>query len=84
MLRGIRVSTKEELRDRIYGWFDEFNEDPTPYRWTWGIDDIDMDEEDPPSIGYQVVNAKAARPEDAGKPAPARPKRRSHKNAKAI
>jgi transposase len=81
MLRGIRVSTKEELRDRIYAWFEEFNEDPSPYRWTWGIDGIDMDEEDPASIGYQVVNAKACRPEDKGKPAPPRPKRGPRKKA---
>ena len=30
MLRGIHVSTKEVLRDRIYAWFEEFNEDPCP------------------------------------------------------
>lgn len=81
MLRGIRVSSKEELRDRIYAWFEEFNEDPAPYRWTWGIDGIDMDEEDPASIGYRVVNAKACRPEDRDKPAPPRPKRGSRKKA---
>ena len=79
MLRGIRVSTKEELRDRIYAWFEEFNEDPSPYRWTWGIDGIDMEDERPESIGYQVVNAKACRPEDMGKPAPPRPKRSPRK-----
>ena len=74
MLRGIRVSTKEELRDRIYAWFEEFNEDPSPYRWTWGVDGIDMEDERPESIGYQVVNAKACRSEDMGKPAPPRPR----------
>ena len=79
MLRGIRVSTKEELRDRIYAWFEEFNENPSPYRWTWGIDGIDMEDERPESIGYQVVNAKACRPEDMGKPAPPRPKRSPRK-----
>ena len=75
MLRGIRVSSVAELETRIYRWFDEFNEDPAPIRWTWGMDDIDMGLEDPASIGYQVVNSKACRPEDVGKPAPPRPKR---------
>jgi transposase len=84
MLRGIRVGSAEELKRRIYQWFDEFNEDPSPYRWTWGLDGIDMDDEDPRSIGYQVVNAKACRPEDAGKPAPPRPKRKPRRKAKAI
>lgn len=79
MLRGIRVSTKEELRDRIYAWFEEFNEDPAPYRWTWGIDGIDMDEEDPPSIGFQVVNHDACRPEDKDKKAPVKVRRRRRK-----
>ena len=79
MPRGIRTSTKEVLRDRIYAWFEEFNEDPSPYRWTWGIDGIDMEDERPESIGYQVVNAKACRPEDMGKPAPPRPKRSPRK-----
>jgi hypothetical protein len=60
MLRGIRVSSVGELASGIYRWFDEFNEDPSPYRWTWGVDNVDMDEEGPPSIGYQVVNARAA------------------------
>ena len=84
MLRGIRVGSAEELKRRIYQWFDEFNEDPSPYRWTWGLDGIDMDDEDPRSIGYQVVNAKACRPEDAGKPAPPRSKRKPRRKAKAI
>ena len=43
-------------------------------RWTWGIDDIDMEDERPESIGNQVVNAKACRSEDMGKPAPPRPR----------
>ena len=84
MLRGIRVGSAEELERRFYQWFGEFNEDPSPYRWTWGLDGIDMDDEDPRSIGYQVVNAKACRPEDAGKPAPPRPKRKPRRKAKAI
>ena len=81
MLRGIRVSSVAELESRIYRWFDEFNADPSPYRWTWGIDDVDMESERPESIGYQVVNAKACRPEDVDKPAPPRPKRGPRKKA---
>ena len=38
-----------------------------------------MDEEDPASIGCQVVNAKACRPEDRGKKAPAKARRRRKK-----
>ena len=81
MLRGIRVSSVAELESRIYRWFDEFNADPSPYRWTWVIDDVDMESERPESIGYQVVNAKACRPEDVDKPAPPRPKRGPRKKA---
>jgi len=32
MLRGIRVSSKEELTDRIYLYFDEINEEPVVFR----------------------------------------------------
>jgi len=81
MLRGIRVSSAAELERRIYRWFDEFNADPTPYRWTWGIGDIDMEDESPESIGYQVVNAKACRPDDKDKPAPPRPNRGPRKKS---
>ncbi len=35
---------------------------------------MDMEDERPESIGYQVVNAKACRSEDMGKPAPPRPR----------
>ena len=46
MLRAIRVSSREELRERILLYFDEVNEVPVPYRWTWGLDDIDLGAED--------------------------------------
>lgn len=78
MLRGIRVSTKEELRERILLYFDEVNEVPVPYRWTWGLDDIDLGAEDVDSIPFEVVNHKACRPEDRGKKAP-KPRRRGRK-----
>ena len=31
MLNGIRVASKDELRERIYRYFDEVNEVPVPY-----------------------------------------------------
>lgn len=45
MLRGIRVKTKDELVTRIYKYFDEINETPVVYHWTWHLDDIDPSEE---------------------------------------
>lgn len=44
MLRGIRVKTKDELVARIYKYFDEINETPVVYHWTWNLDDIDPSE----------------------------------------
>jgi len=40
MLRGIRVSSKEELTKRIYRYFDEVNEDPVVFRWTYKMKDF--------------------------------------------
>ena len=45
MLRGIRVNSKEELATRIYKYFEEINEVPVVYHWTWNLDDIDSAEE---------------------------------------
>jgi transposase len=36
MLRGIRVDSKQELKDRIYKYFDEINADPVVYHWGCG------------------------------------------------
>ncbi len=44
MLRGIRVKSKDELISRIYKYFDEVNETPVVYHWTWHLDDIDPSE----------------------------------------
>ena len=44
MLRGIRVKSKDELVERIYKYFDEVNETPVVYHWTWHLDDIDPSE----------------------------------------
>lgn len=40
MLRGIRVSSKQELIDRIYRYFDEINEVPIVYHWKYKMDDF--------------------------------------------
>ena len=40
MLRGIRVSSKDELAKRIYLYFDEVNEDPVVFRWTYKMKDF--------------------------------------------
>jgi len=40
MLKGIRVSSKEELADRIYQYFDEINEAPVVFRWKYKMDEI--------------------------------------------
>jgi len=39
MLRGIRVSSKEELAVRIYQYFDEINAEPVVFRWTYKMKD---------------------------------------------
>lgn len=41
MLCGIRVNSKEELRDRIYQYFDEINQEPVVYHWTYKLDEVD-------------------------------------------
>lgn len=40
MLRGIRVSSKEELVERIYKYFDEVNETPVVYHWKYRKDEF--------------------------------------------
>ena len=44
MLRGIRVESKDELKRRIYQYFDEVNEEPVVYHWTYKLDDISVTE----------------------------------------
>jgi hypothetical protein len=46
MLRGIRVSSKEELEERIYRYFEEVNAEPVVYRWRWNLSDIDPEKEE--------------------------------------
>ena len=45
MLRGIRVKSKEELKERIYLYFTEINEEPVVFHWKYNLDDIDVSEE---------------------------------------
>ena len=40
MLRGLRVSSKEELVERIYKYFDEVNETPVVYHWKYRMDEF--------------------------------------------
>lgn len=70
MLNGIRVSSKEELENRIYQYFDEINQIPVPYHWAYRLDDIDLENEDISQIVYEVVNHKAANACDKDKRAP--------------
>lgn len=44
MLRGIRVTSKQELEERIYKYFEEVNKEPVVYHWTYKMDDIDVTE----------------------------------------
>jgi len=39
-LRGIRVSSKEELIERIYQYMNEVNAEPVVYRWKFKMDEI--------------------------------------------
>ena len=70
MLKGIRVSCKEDLAERMYKYFEEINKVPVPYHWTYKLDDIDLEKEDINQIIYEVVNQKAAGIENEGKRAP--------------
>ena len=42
MLRGIRVENKEELKNRIYKYFDEINKEPVVFRWTYKMEGIKL------------------------------------------
>lgn len=84
MLTGIRVATKEELTARIYQYFEEINSVPVPYKWKYKMDTINIEEEDVSQIIYEVVNAKAAKPEDKDKraPIPTKRKKKAQKQCK--
>ena len=40
MLRGIRVSSKQELIDRIHQYFEEINAAPVVFRWKYNMDEM--------------------------------------------
>ena len=39
---GMRVESKQELRQRIERYIDRLNEDPVVYRWTYKMDEISV------------------------------------------
>ena len=39
VLRGIRVASVDELRERLERYIDELNAEPVVFRWTYGVDD---------------------------------------------
>ena len=41
MLRGIRVSSKDEPEERILRYLEEVSAEPVVYRWNWNLADID-------------------------------------------
>jgi transposase len=40
MLRGIRVESKDELKERILAYLDDLNRDPVVHSWTYKIDAV--------------------------------------------
>ena len=42
MLRGIRVESKTELKERIAKWFDEINDDPVVFKWSYQPSETDV------------------------------------------
>lgn len=41
-LRGIRVKSKEELKQRIMKWLEEINKSPVIFRWKYGLESISL------------------------------------------
>ena len=42
MLRGLRVSSKSELKERIEKYLDEINKEPVIFRWKYGLESISV------------------------------------------
>ena len=42
MLRGIRVSSKTEMKERIEKYLEEVNEEPVVFRWKYGLDSVSV------------------------------------------
>lgn len=66
MLAGIRVNSKNELKERIYQYFEECNAVSVPYKWKYKMDTIHLEDEDISQIIYEAVNVKAASGESKG------------------
>ncbi len=79
MLTGVRVDSKEELKERILKYFEEVNAVPVLYKWKYIMDIIDLAKEDISQIVYEVVNEKAASPANKDKRAPEKKKCKSKK-----
>lgn len=41
-LRGIRVDSKNEMKQRIRKWIEEINESPVVFRWKWKLDTVSV------------------------------------------
>lgn len=80
MPNGISVKSKEESENRIYKYFEEINEVPIPYHWSYKLEDIDLEKEDLTQIVYEVVNRKSPLPEDKSKRAPKLETRKKRKS----
>ena len=42
LLRGIRVNSKQELKERIIMYFEEVNQMPTVFKWKWKMNDMSI------------------------------------------
>ena len=42
LLRGIRVESKAELKDRIQRYIDRIDDDPVVYRWKYRLDEVSV------------------------------------------
>ena len=40
LLKNIRVSSKEELKERILNYIDILNKEPVIFRWSWGLNEV--------------------------------------------
>lgn len=43
LLKGIRVNSKDELKERIIKYFDEENLKPIAFKWKYKLDEISKD-----------------------------------------
>jgi len=42
LLKNIRVSSKEELKERILSYIDMLNKEPVIFRWSWGLNEVSI------------------------------------------